>query len=129
MVQSLVFPFGRRYSLSPERGWNANAAQVQVAFIQGRSVKRQFFILSGALVLSVAGFAFILAVWRLLPYLVLTYIPRLVHTPAQTNFSILAIMMIVVAALAAGFTSAHSIHLQRRQIRGERGFRRMRFHH
>ena len=79
-----------------ERKWHSH---------EGRSVKRQVLIVIVAATLSIATVALIFGMWWLVSLLVNSYIPHLLHSRAQANFSVLAIMMIIIAFLGGWLTT------------------------
>jgi len=82
--------------MQPRRKWHS---------LEGRSVKRQIGIVTVAAILSIAGVGLLLGLWWLISLLVDAYVPHLVHTRAQSNFSVLTIMLIMIAFLGGWLTS------------------------
>ena len=72
---------------------------------EGRSMKRQIMIGIVAATLSIATLALIFGMWWLVSFLVNTYVPHLMLSHAQANFSVLIIMMIIIAFLGGWLTS------------------------
>ena len=72
---------------------------------EGRSVKRHVMIAIVAATLSIAAVALLFGMWWLVSILVNTYIPHLLHSRAQANFSVLTIMMIIIAFLGGWLTT------------------------
>ena len=90
--------------------------------LEGRPVKRQIGVFLSALMLTVAGFAAVVGLWRLITHLLLTYLPNLMQNPGEAAFFVFVALTILMAALGASLTALHPIH------RSPRGTHGMHFH-
>ncbi|UWZ82677.1 hypothetical protein [Occallatibacter riparius] len=91
-------------------------------------MKRRATIVGVATLLSAASFALVLGLWWLVSYLILNYIPQLMHTRAQAHFAVLSIAIVIVAALGAGLTTLTN-RVAERPRKAHHWHMRPRFHH
>lgn len=68
-------------------------------------MKRHVMVVLVAAVLSIASLALIFGLWWLVSLVIIDFFPPLVHSNVQANFSVLTIMLIMIAFLGAWLTS------------------------
>ena len=95
----------------------------------GRSVNRRVFIVIAAATLSAAVVGLVLGLWWLVSYVVLATIPQLVHSQPQANFSVMSIMLILLASLGAWLASIFPREKRPHIKKHRRVFLHPRLHH